>query len=76
MEHLDAADSGPPVRLVEVVHAEGHLGTGGRLPVFGLVESEVDEGAVGPRRRRVTSARPPVVSVVIGRWRLSPNPSW
>jgi len=40
MEHLDAGGQRPPVRLVEVVHAEGHLGTGGRLPVFGLVEAK------------------------------------
>lgn len=59
---------------VEIRDPQRHLGTAGRRAVFGGEQGEMHELAVRPRCRRVASARPRVVALVITDVEVEPEP--
>jgi hypothetical protein len=65
---------GAGVGRVQVRHPERNLCTTGDRAVLCRVESEVHEGAIGPRCGGVAAARPPVVAPVIADVEFEPEP--
>jgi hypothetical protein len=53
------------VSLFDIADTERDLSTGRCGPVLGFVQSEVDEGAVSPRSRGMSTTSPWIIAVVI-----------
>lgn len=65
MEHLCSGGHGTLVSGLDVGNPKRDLGTHGCGSIFGFIQREMHERAVGPTRRGMTATRPRIVALVI-----------
>jgi hypothetical protein len=74
MDHLSPRIDRSHVSGRQVVNTERHLSSRRHAAVLRCVQREVDELALGPRRRRVTSADPAIAPSVIVNMQVETEP--
>src|SRR4051812_22783224 len=65
MQDLNADARRALVSTIEIINSECDLRATGGRSIFGCIERKVDELAIGPRRRGMTSTGPSVVALVV-----------